>query len=367
MTMTDTIRSASSLSAESIQPVDRKESLLMRRWNALTAIPEPSPTANFAAREIARKSHLTSNVLFFFTCMVVLLLPACYISPYPTYFWLDLGLVVACILALALNRKGYTLAAGILVNVAGFAALTLALFSTVPFDETTLQGYDMYVIVELLAVSLLPIRSVFVVLVCSVACIMSTLIYMPHTAILDKDLHERFLIIVSRPAGVLLLVAGVAFILSSTMETALRRAGRAEMIARLEHEMAEQKRDLEEGIQQILQAHVEVSNGNLRARAPLSQNNILWQIASALNNLLIRYHRAVRGEQELRRVERAVIYYVNCIQQAERSQQAPVLPLGQTAIDPLIVALQNKTVGQAQLPQNAEKVQPAYSPFTPRG
>lgn len=365
--MADTIRSTSPLSPEIIHPAERKGSRLMQRWNALTAIPEPSPTANFAVREAARKSHLTSNVLFFFTLMVVFLLPACYIAPYPTYFWLDLGLIVSCILALILNRKGYTLAAGIVVNLAGFMALTIALFSTIPFDETTLQGYDMYVIVELLAVSLLPIRSVFLVFICSVACIISTLLYMPHTVVLDKDLHDRFLIIVSRPVGTLLLVAGVAFILSSTMANAIRRAGRAEMIARLEHEMAEQKQDLEAGIQQILQAHVEVSNGNLHARAPLSQNNILWQIASALNNLLVRYQRAVRSERELQRAEQAVIYYVNCIQQAEQRQQAPVLPLSQTAVDPLIVALQNKTVGQAQVRLGHSGRQPVYSPFTSRG
>ena len=339
----------------------------MQRWNALTAIPEPLSTANFAAREAARRSQITSNVLFFFTFMVIFLLPACYISPYPTYFWLDLGLAAACILALVLNRNGYTLAAGILVNVAGFAALTAALFSTIPFDETTLQGYDMYVIVELLAVSLLPMRSVFLVLVCSIGCIIGTLLYMPHTAVLDKDLHDRFLIIAARPVGTLVLAAGVAFILASTMLNAIRRAGQAEMIAKLEHEMAEQKQALEEGIQQILRAHVEISNGNLNARAPLTQNNVLWQISNALNNLLVRYQRAARAERELQRVEQAVIYYVNAIQQAEQRQQAPILPLGQTTLDPFIVALQNKTVGQAQLLRDHTGPHAEYIPFTSRG
>jgi uncharacterized membrane protein YgdD (TMEM256/DUF423 family) len=365
--MTATIRTTSPLSPEVIQPEERKGSGFLQRWNALTAIPEPLPTANFAAREAARKSQITSNVLFFFTFMVIFLLPVCYISPYPTYFWLDVGLTASCILALVLNRNGYTLAAGILVNVAGFAVLTSALFSTIPFDETTLQGYDMYVIIELLAVSLLPMRSVFLVLICSIGCILGTLLYMPHTAVLDKDLHDRFLIIAARPVGTLVLVAGVAYILSATMANAIRRAGQAEMIARLEHEMAEQKQSLEEGIQQILQAHVEISNGNLGARAPLTQNNVLWQISNALNNLLVRYQRAARAERELQRVEQAVTYYVGAIQQAERHQQAPVLPLGQTALDPLIVALQNKTVGQAQLPRASTGPHAEYIPFTPKG
>lgn len=344
-----------------------KSNHLLQSWNALTAIPNPPPTANFAEREAARKSQMTSNVLFFFMLMVVLLLPACYISPYPSYVWLDSGLLAACIVALILNRQGYTLAAGILINLAGFLVLTTALFSTIPFDETTLQGYDMYVIVELLAVSLLPIRSVFIVFVCSIICIVSTLLYMPHTAILDKDLHERLLIIIARPIGTLLLVAGVSFILSSVMTTAIKRAGQAEMIAKLEHDITEQKQGLEEGVQQILQTHVAVSNGNLQARAPLSQNNVLWQISSALNNLLVRYQRAARAEQELQRVEKAIIYYVNCIQLAEKQQQDPVLPLGQTSLDPLIVALQNQTVGQAQLSREPSWMRPTSTPLPHHG
>jgi len=54
------------------------------------------------------------------------------------------------------------------------------------------------------------------------------------------------------------------------MLEALVRADRAETVAALEHALLEQKRDLELGIQQILQTHVTIANGNLDARAPLS-------------------------------------------------------------------------------------------------
>src|SRR6185503_21170258 len=113
--MADTIQTKNPLAPEMIQPTEERKSTLRQRWNSLTALPEPVPDANFATREAARKSQMTSNVLFFFTLMVVLLLPVCYISPYPTYFWLDLGLSASCIIALILNRNGFTLAAGILV------------------------------------------------------------------------------------------------------------------------------------------------------------------------------------------------------------------------------------------------------------
>jgi hypothetical protein len=338
-----------------LEPEPKKVNSLIRHWNALTAIPEPPLNADFALREVARKSRLTSNVLFFFTVMVVALLPACFFAPGHSYFWLDLGLAVACIIALVFNRQGYTLAAGLLVNCAGFLALTIALFSTIPFDETTLQGYDMYVIVELLAVSLLPMSSIFIVAIMSTICIIGTLVYMPHTAVLDADLHSRVLIIMARPIGTLFLVAGVAYILASTMSIAIKRAGRAELIAQLQHELAqqehalaEQKRELDAGIQQILHTHVAVANGNLNIRAPLTQDNVLWQIARALNNLLVRFQRAAQAEVELQRVNQAVGYYVNTIQQAENNQQVPVLPPVHTNIDPLIIALRGKTIGRGR-------------------
>lgn len=360
MTDTDTsnhppFRNHWSLS-EMIEPKVVKGNRLFRIWNQLTAIPEAPSTADIAQREAARQSYLTSNVLFFFTVMVVALLPACFFAPGHSYFWLDLWLAAASFVALLFNRKGYVLTAGILVTVAGFLILTIALFTTVPFDETTLQGYDMYVIVELLAVSLLPMRSIFLVAVISTIAILGTLIYVPHTLVLDRDLHARLLIIIARPVGTLFLVAGVAYILASTMVKAIKRADRAELIAQLQHEVAEQehliaeqKHELDGGIQQILQTHVAVANGHLQARAPLSHDNMLWQIARALNNLLVRYQRAVQAEASLQRVDQVVAYCVGNIQQAEKDQRVPILPLTHTNIDPLIVALQGKTFGNVQI------------------
>ncbi|WP_201392443.1 hypothetical protein [Ktedonobacter sp. SOSP1-52] len=333
-----------------IEPDVKKKSSLIQRWNELTSIPDAPPDADFARRENVRKSQMTSNILFFFTIMVIFLLPACYIAPYPSYFWLDIVLSITCIIALVLNRRGMSLTAGLLVTIGSFTVLTAALFSSVPFDETTLQGYDMYVIVELLAVSLLPSRSIFVIFVASVGCTLATLLYMPHTAVLQQDIHDRLLIIAARPVGTLLLVAGAAYILSTTMTTAIKRAGRAELIAKLEHELADQKNDLEEGIQQILDTHVSVANGNLSARAPLNKDNVLWQIARALNVLLVRLQRAVQAERELQHVEQAVTHYVSAIQQAEAQRKTPTLPLSHTKIDPLIAALQGQTINRAHLP-----------------
>jgi len=63
----------------------------------------------------------------------------------------------------------------------------------------------------------------------------------------------------------------------------------------------EQKRQLDAGIQQILQTHVAVANGDLKVRAPLTQDHVLWQVAAALNNLIARLQSLSDTERELRR------------------------------------------------------------------
>lgn len=335
----------------------------IQSWNALTALPEAPAGASFMRREAARKSRLTSNVLFFFFLMVLSLIPACYlvITAYPSYLWLTLGLAFSCVIALVLNRQGFIFAAGLLVTMVGFLALTAALFSTIPFDETTLQGYDMYIVVELLAVSLLPTWSVFFIAGLSTASILITLLTMPHTLTLTEDLNTRFMIIAARPIGTLFLGAGVAFILAQHLTTAIRRAGRAEAIARLEHEMVEQSNALQNGIQQILETHVAVAKGNYQARAPLAEDNVLWQIARALNTLLVRYQRAAQAEQRLSRIDQVVAEYVAIIQQARQARQKPLLPFEKTNLDPLIAEMQGVTFGQTRSSITPEAPSSLYS------
>ncbi len=76
----------------------------------------------------------------------------------------------------------------------------------------------------------------------------------------------------------------------------------AEIIA-LERSNAEQKYQLEAGIQLILQTHVQTANGNFNARAPLTEDHVLWQIAYSLNNLLARLQRLSQADTELRQTK----------------------------------------------------------------
>lgn len=333
---------------EIIPRESKKQSGLIQHWYNLTAIPDAPVNASFPQREAARKSHLLSTVLFFFTLVIIVFLPCCLLLPNHYDFWIDAVLIVLSFIALVLNRKGKTLAAGILVVAASQAALTLIIFTTTPFDETSLQLYDLFIMTELLAVSLLPPRSVFIVAVANSAAILASLLYEVHTPVLTADLRTQFIPVMVRPIALQFIIAGVTYVWVYSTLKAIVRADRAETVAMLEHTLVEQKQDLELGIEQILQTHVAIANGNLNARAPLTQNNVLWQIARALNTLLTRFQRAMMAERELQRVRQAIYYSVDIIQQSERQNQLPCLSFTHTALDPLIAALQGKTLSYIQ-------------------
>ncbi|GLV54747.1 hypothetical protein KDH_15940 [Dictyobacter sp. S3.2.2.5] len=334
---------------------------LVRWWYRTTAMPEVGPDASFVKRETVRRSQLLSTVLFYYIIVVIVFLPCCLLLPQPAIVWADAGLVISSIGALFLNRKGYALIAALTVVVMFELMLTLALGLITPLDEPSIQLYDLYIMGELLAVSLLPARSVFIFAFCNCLIIIASLLYQPHTAFFNIDMQTQFIPTLIRPVALQFIVAGVSYVWVKSTTKAIARADRAEMVAKLEHALGDQKRELEEGIEQILQTHVAVANGHYNARAPLTQDNALWQIARALNTLLVRLQRAVLAEKELQRVEQAVSASVRAVQHAELQHRSPRLAFTQTAIDPLIAVLQGKTLAYTQSPlSQKETVYPQF-------
>lgn len=319
-------------------------------WYKWTTIPEPPESANFIKREAARKVRMLSTILLFFLPMLIIVLPTSFFIPIVAVRYAVIALTFAATSSLLLNRVGQVVLAAIILALSFEVALTVVILLTNPLDETVLQLYDLYTVVELFAVSLLPVRTVFLVAGCNSVFFWLDLSYQKHVAFLNPDLTAQFLPIVSRPIVLQLIVAAVSFLWVSSTTKAIMRADRAEMVVKLEHALVDQKRELEEGITQILHTHVEVANGNLNARAPLNHDNVLWQIARALNVLLVRLQRASMGERELHRVEMAVTQCVDIMQRAEQEHQLPRLPFTHTAIDPLVAALQGKTLAYTQAP-----------------
>ena len=100
--------------------------------------------------------------------------------------------------------------------------------------------------------------------------------------------------VIAQPIALQLIVAIVTYLWVRSAQRAIARADRAEEIAELQRREAERSHQLETGIQQLLQTQVRAANGDLMARANLSQDNMLWQVGVSLNTLLTRLQKAGR-------------------------------------------------------------------------
>lgn len=360
-------------SSELIDQKPEKKIGLVAWWYRSTSAPEPSQRSSFVKREAWRRGHLLSTVVFFLMLTITVLIPATLFIQNHAVLFLCIAMLVICMVALLINRTGKTLFASIIVVTAFEGAFLLVIASTIPFDVPNLPLYDLLTMTELLAASLLPQRNVFLVALLNSVFIGLGLRFQPHTPALASYLHAQFYSALIRPISLQILVAVVVYLWVQSTVQAIARADRAEMLARLEHALAEQKNQLEIGIQQILQTHTEIANGYLDVRSPLTKENVLWPLANALNNLLSRFQRSQKAEQELQYIWVLLPEIVNRIQEAERRGQ-PIAPFPRTktSLDPLLSWLSGKTLypqqstfSSSSRSQSLQVEENAYRPDTP--
>ncbi|HEU5441993.1 MAG TPA: hypothetical protein VFU88_22120 [Ktedonobacterales bacterium] len=317
---------------------------------------------------MARRSRLTAWIILALLTIAVVLAPSGLHAPATLA---AVGVVAGgSLLAAILNRAGYVTAAGALLVLLIVFAVVGALVG-VPKGELSLiylPAYDLFAVAVVIAASILPRAATFVVAVGCVGVIVADLALQPHAAdITDAIATYGAASLVTRPIALLIVVATVAYLWVRGTDDAIRRADRAEEIAAIEHAIVEQKRQLDYGIQQILETHVRVANGDFSARAPLNQDNVLWQIAASLNNLLSRLQKSGQAEYQLRRTEEEIRRLAVAIRDAQLGRAAiwPA-PTG-TAADLLLEVMGrgSRDAGQASLqsprgyPQNASGYGPA--------
>src|SRR5262249_25611745 len=122
---------------------------------------------------------------------------------------------------------------------------------------------------------------------CLITAAMITL--MPKAPDLTQYLQHYAFYIYAYPIEIQILAALACFLWASSTFREMRRAGNAEEVSNLTLALARQqqvedlqKQQLEESIRQILSVHMEVANGNWRARVSLGQQNVLWPLAGSL-------------------------------------------------------------------------------------
>ncbi|QBD81633.1 hypothetical protein EPA93_38955 [Ktedonosporobacter rubrisoli] len=291
--------SASTSDSESpiyLAPKTYQESRALRWWYRLSSPPEPERSASFEKQERFRRGRIGSQIILGLYLLLFVSLPTGFIGT-NTYLALivilsTLGLIVATLL----NRMGLINQAGILAVLTSLAFPVLNIITTPGgLSMEVLPLFGLLVLPLVCAVSFLPPWWVFLVAIGNCFFTWLSLTYLPHTAELDAILTIAFVGIITPIILIQLLVSVVAFAWVHGTIQALVRADTAEEIARLEHDLgqqakvaAQQKQLLEASIQKIVATHMRVANGDFGARAPLNEENVLWQISGPLNNLLAR-------------------------------------------------------------------------------
>ncbi len=333
-------------------PMEKSRPSPLEWWYRMTAPPEPPPNATLKQREAHRRGRLISTMLLM--QIVIDLLVVFTVGLFVSHLViLTAGIPILFLLFGGwLNQRGQVLVSGIIV----VAALDAGLFGvTLNYNGGVLSSFalpffDLLVLTNLFAVSLLPENMVFLAAVINILFIGGTVLWMPKTAELNALLHSPSIAdVIVRPVVLQIGATIVSYLWVRSAKKALERADRATTIAALEHSLAEQgkqialqKQQLEQSVQQIIETHMRVANGDYSARVPMTQDNVLWQVAGLLNNALARLQHLQQTESELQQVKQAVDYLGEAMR---RSNSAPIpWPQTGTIFDTLV--LQHNALAQ---------------------
>lgn len=327
-------------------------------WYRFSAPAEPAASASLQQREAYRRGKLISIALLGQIAIIVALVPTIGVFVNHALIPNLIGMLIVLSFAVILNRGGRVIIAGILA-VAGLDLSLMLNFLAYP-DVTVflLPLLDLLVLPELFAVSLLPAWAVFVAMFIHIAFIVSSLTFLfPQSAELRALLHTSALQdALARPIAIQVLVAVISYLWVSSATQAIARANRATTIAAFERAMAEQnqaeieqKRLLEESIQMIVQVHARVANGNMGARVPLAQGNVLWEVAGSLNTLLARLQRLRQDAFQLQQTNQAIALFLRARERANNGL-IPWQPTG-TAVDALVMQHNSRLQSAVSLEQ----------------
>jgi hypothetical protein len=340
-------------------------------WLRLTSFGWDRPQRTLYEREQARRSRLTSWIILGLMVVCLVLTPLGGLDPTALT---AIGAVGAgLLLAAVLNRRGLVTGAGTLIVflITGAIAGELVL-APGSLDTVSLPTYDLLGISVIVAASVLPRAFTFVVALINSGFIALDLLLYPKTPQLSQAIDMNGVAsLMVRPIALQIILAVVAYLWVRGTDEAIRRADRAEELAQMEHRLVEQQRQLEVGVREILRVHVRVANGDYSARAPLAQDNVLFQIASSLNNLLNRLGRAGDAETLLRRTMQEIGRLRDSLL-AARAGRAPLWPAPSgTPVDELInvIAGPTRQGGAGQIPGAATSgpFGPLAEPYPPRG
>ncbi len=307
----------------------RSDTGFLAWWYRHTAPPDPLPGATLNERDVALRGRIASAIMLFLGVVLIAVGLLGIFGPNHTLLFVAITILTAIALCIPLNKHGYVNFVGVLISlgVAGgmYSSILTAPGGVSPNDKDILF---LLFFSELFIGVILPIRWMYVVAGLNILFSIFVLRFWHHTPALDALLPTSYFAILVRICQIHVFVTGVLGIVVSIMKATIKRANRAEELAKLQHDIAQmqkaqmqQKKALDESIRTINFIHQQVANGRLDARVPLQEGMVLWEMAGTLNNLLNRYQRLDYAEKELREI-RPYIQYCRQLEHAFKQMQA---------------------------------------------
>jgi hypothetical protein len=305
-------------------------------WLRLTSNAWSAPQETVADHERARRNTLASWIILGLLAMVLILIPAGLADP--TTLVALVAAAVGLVVAALLNRFGQTTIAGVLLIVLILGAILGAITGSpggLPLVD--LPAYDLMVIAIVVAASILSSGSAFIVAGVNIILIVLDFNLQTYSTDLQRQLAQIGVLgLLARPVALQVIIATVAYLWVRGLQDQVRRADRAEEIAHLESLVADQKRALEYGVDQLSQAFVRSANGDYNVRVNIPQHNPLWGVGAQMNTFVQRLGAANQANFELERA-RQEAYRLAVAIEDWRAGRAPIWPAPSgTVIDPLI-------------------------------
>lgn len=314
-------------------------------WLRLASTGWDKPQTTVEQREAVRRSQLTAWILLGLLVGDILLFPTGATDPATL---MALGIVgIGILIAIALNRLGRTSAAGTLMIVLIILADIAAISGTpVGMGVVDLPAYDLLVIAIVIAASVLPPVSAFVVAVVNIIAITAHFTLQPHAADLNHAVASLGVVaLLARPIALQVIIAAVAYLWVRGTQDQIRRADRAEEIAQLESVVADQKRALDFGVQELTQAFVRTANGDYNVRVNIPRQNPLWTLGAQMNTFVQRLQQAGQASFELERTRQEAFRLVSALDDW-RSGRMPLWPAPSgTLLDGIIQRLSGGSGG----------------------
>ncbi len=320
-------------------------------WLRLTAIPEAPVTASFIQREHAQKvRRLSIVVLILLFITTLLFLPSAALSTIPSALAGCLCLMFLFLIALFINKQFQRpVLAGVLVTLGIELVLATLILSIRPPDELTVQGCTLLVLGDIVAITLVSRRFMFLVSFCNCIFSMFSLFYLKYSLPYFNDPNVPISQVTwIGPVSVQLIIAFVVGWHVNYLNKEAKRADRAQMVAALEHKIAEQQKARNKEMQHLVDCISSISSqySDMTSRRVITRISdegfpgILKPLTTGFNMLLSRLQHANQTEREYHTLLQALQH---CMDQISQGYFAPdnSLQTG-TQLDLLLTALHDR-------------------------